>query len=131
MGESVKGLENLKLWVTAKDLAVNVCTSVIPRLPVQERYALTGQLRRSVQSIPVNIAEAYGRYGFQDAIRFCFIERGSLAESRSHLYVARELGYLQDAEFEELLKEVNQIGKLLNGYSHYLKINRKGISDHS
>jgi four helix bundle protein len=129
--ESDKGLENLKVWVSAKDLAVEVCKSVIPRLPVQERYALTNQLRRAVQSIPANIAEAYGRYGFQDAIRFCYIARGSLEETRSHLYIASELGYLQDAVFEQLLKDVNKIGKLLNGYIHYLKINRKGIIDHS
>jgi four helix bundle protein len=66
-----KNLESLKLWIEAKNLTINVCKFLLPKLPEEERFALASQLRRSAQSIPANIAEAYGRYGYQDANRFC------------------------------------------------------------
>lgn len=89
-----KGLETLQVWQKAIALAVQVCKQVLPLLPVQEKWSLADQLRRSVQSIPANIAEGYGRYYYQDSIRFCYIARGSLEETFSHLTLARELGYL-------------------------------------
>ncbi len=56
------GLENLKVWRKAMDFSVWINKEVTPRLPVDERFALTQLLRRSAQSIPANIAEGYGRY---------------------------------------------------------------------
>jgi four helix bundle protein len=121
-----KKLESLKVWVEAKDLTIEICKFLLPRLPQEERFALTSQLRRSAQSVPANIAEAYGRYGFQDAIRFCYIARGSLEEARSHLFVAFELDYLSETELSDLINRANNVGRLLNGYIKYLNTMRQG-----
>ena len=76
MSDKKTGIETLKVWQKAMDLAVKVYREIIPLLPVEEKYALASQLRRSAQSIPANIAEGYGRYYYQDNIRFCYIARG-------------------------------------------------------
>jgi len=64
------GLETLDIWQKSVDYAVDVCQIVIPCLPPEENWALSSQLRRSVQSISANIAEGYGRYNFQETIHF-------------------------------------------------------------
>jgi four helix bundle protein len=73
-----KGLETLQVWQKAMALAVKVQQEILPLLPPEEKWAMAAQLRRSVQSIPGNIAEGYGRYYFQESVRFCYIARGSL-----------------------------------------------------
>ena len=122
-----KSLGNLKLWVEAKNLTVDICKFLLPKLPEKERFALASQLRRSAQSIPANIAEAYGRYGYQDAIRFCYIARGSLEETRSHLFVAVELNYISEAELADLIGRLDNVARLLNGYIRYLYTLRQGM----
>ena len=72
-----KGLETLLIWQRSLEFAKLVCKEVLPQLPSQENWALANQLRRAVQSIPANIAEGYGRYYFQESVRFCYIARGS------------------------------------------------------
>ncbi len=72
-----KGLEGLQVWQKALDFAVMICKNQLPSFPSEEKYALIDQLRRAVQSIPSNIAEGFGRYYFQEGIRFCYIARGS------------------------------------------------------
>ena len=121
-----KGFEGLVVWQKAMDLAVNICQQVLPALPVDEKYALTSQLRRSVQSIPANIAEGHGRYYYQEGIRFALIARGSLDETSSHLILARRLGYLSDGQCRILVGEINEIRKLLSGYITYLKQSKRG-----
>lgn len=88
-----RGLEDLLAWQKVKELAVLICKEVLPRLPADERFDLARQLWRSVQSVSANIAEAYGRFHCQDAIRLCYVARGSLREAYSHLILARDLGY--------------------------------------
>ena len=104
-----KGLEGLRVWQKARGLTVLVCKELLLMFPVEEKFALSQQLRRSVQSIPANIAEAHGRYHYQDAIRFCYIARGSLDETLSHLILAHDLGYIPDTSLvacRELWREV-------------------------
>jgi four helix bundle protein len=121
-----RNIESLKLWVEAKNLTVTICKNLLPEFPEVERFALASQLRRSTQSVPANIAEAYGRYGYQDAIRFCYIARGSLVEVRSHVLVAFELAYISETDKAKLIGQINNVGKLLNGYINYLNTLRKG-----
>lgn len=116
-----KGLESLVVWQKARKFAVFVCKEILPKLPVEERYALTQQLRRSVQSIPANIAEAHGRFHFQDSIRFCYIARGSLDETLNHLIISHDLQYVTDDDIERCRAMWRDIYRLLQGYVQYLR----------
>jgi len=124
-----KGLKSLQVWQRSIQLAVSVCKQILPNLPPEEKYALSNQLRRSVQSIPANIAEAYGRYYYQESIRFCYIARGSIEETHSHLTLAHMLGYLDDATYSELMNDMSDIHRLLNGYIAYLKQSKRGANE--
>lgn len=123
---SVQGLKRLQVWVRAKDFAVKVYKSVLPILPSEEKWNLGQQLRRSSLSISANIAEGYGRFYYQDNVRFCYIARGSLEETLSHLCFGFEMGFIPETLFRELESEGEEIDRMLNGYIGYLKKSKQG-----
>ena len=120
-----RGLRDLIVWRKARELAVFVCREVLPTFPSEERYALMEQLRRSVQSVPANIAEAYGRYTYQEGLRFLYIARGSSEETYSHFILARDLGYLSYEIFSTGIEMYKETARLLNGYIEYLKRSKR------
>ncbi len=124
-----KGLETLQIWQKAILFTTEICKNILPKFPVQEKWSLTDQLRRSAQSIPANIAEGYGRFYFQESVRFCYIARGSLEETFSHLVLAHKLGYLADATFNQLKDQVQELKRMLNGYIAFLKESKRGASE--
>jgi four helix bundle protein len=127
--KSERGLENLKIWQASLQFAVKVCKEAVIKLPPEEKYCLSNQLRRAAQSIPANIAEVYGRYYYQDNIRFCYIARRSLEETRSHLALAYKLGYLTVKEYKEYRTEIEGIRQTLNAYIGYLKRSKPGSTN--
>ena len=125
---SKEALERLLLWRKAKDFAVEVYL-LLPQLPAEEKWGLSSQIRRAVQSVPANIAEGVGRYYYQESIRFCYIARGSLDETISHLILAHELGYLPEEKFRKMMQDSDALIQLINGYIAYLKRSRIGENE--
>ena len=123
---SLEGLERLDVWRKAQEYAVVIYRQVLPILPSEEKWAMAQQLRRAAQSIPANIAEGYGRYYYQENIRFCYIARDSLEETISFLSLANELGYLPKELFEEIIQLSDDLTRLINGYISYLKKSKHG-----
>lgn len=124
-----KGLETLLVWQKSLAFAVEVCKTILPKLPTQEKWSLVDQLRRSSQSIPANIAEGYGRFYFQESIRFCYIARGSLEETFSHLTLAHKLGYLDDETYKRLDTEIVELRRMISGYIGFLKESKRGATE--
>lgn len=124
-----KGLQTLLVWQRAMEHAVWVCQQVLPSLPPDERYALSAQLRRAAQSIPANIAEGYGRYYYQDAIRFCYIARGSCEEAMTQIILAFRLGYLNEGLFQQAIRDNQEVVRLINGYITFLRQSKRGENE--
>ena len=126
---SVEGLKRLKVWVRAKDFALKIYKQVLPLLPAEEKWNLNQQLRRSSLSISANIAEGYGRFYYQDNVRFCYIARGSLDETLSHLTFALEMNYIAVELYKEFETEGEEIEKMLDGYIGFLKKSKQGANE--
>jgi four helix bundle protein len=126
---SVGGLEKLDIWCKARDFAVRINKEVLPLLPAEEKWVLNQQLRRSSQSIPANIAEGHGRFYFQDNVRFCYIARGSLEETLSHIVYAQKVGYISEALFKSLALDGENVNRLINGYIGFLKKSKQGANE--
>ncbi len=124
-----KGLESLQVWQKALDFAVMICKDQLPSFPPGEKYALTDQLRRAVQSIPSNIAEGFGRYYYQEGIRFCYIARGSLNETLSHLYLAQRMGYVSEQAMKRYIHAIDEIDRMLSGYITFLRKSKRGATE--
>ena len=99
---SIQGLQRLEVWRRSKDFALRIYREVLPLLPPEEKWALNQQLRRSSVSISANIAEGYGRYYYQDNVRFCYNARGSLEETLSQIVLCHEMGYMPAPLFQKL-----------------------------
>ncbi len=126
---TVMNLDKLDVWVRAKDFAVAVYKEVVPHLPADEKWNLAQQLKRAAQSIPANIAEGYGRFYFQESVRFCYIARGSLEETFSHLTLAHKLDYLNDETYKQLNDQIIELRRMINGYIAFLKESKRGASE--
>lgn len=126
---SVKSLETLETWKKSREFSLRVYREVLPLLPSEEKWNLNQQLRRSVLSVPANIAEGYGRFYYQDNIRFCYIARGSLEETLSHLVIAHEMEFIPKILFESLEQDGEKLTQLINGYIGYLKRSKQGQNE--
>ncbi len=84
--------------------------------PLEEKYTLTSQLRRSANSVIANIAESHGRFFYKDKIRVLYISRGEIEETRSHLYVAFNLGYITQEIHLKMDNSYNLLCKDINSY---------------
>lgn len=123
------GLLKLEAWTKSRDFALEVYRKILPALPSDEKYNLSSQIRRAATSIPANIAEGYGRYYYQSNIQFCFIARGSLEETKSHLIIAHDIGYIDDNTFYQVIEKANNLLMLINGYIAYLRRAKHGEND--
>ena len=126
---SISGLERLDVWCKARDFAVRVNKEVLSLLPVEEKWSLNQQLRRSSQSIPANIAEGQGRYYFQDNVRFCYIARGSLEETLNHTVYAYKVGYISETLYKSFAVDGEDLNRLINGYIGFLKKSKQGANE--
>jgi len=91
------------------------------QFPVAEQYGLTSQLRRAAVSTAANIAEGSGRGSDQEFARFLDMAAGSVAETRSHLLLAHDLGYLKPEITEGLSEKAVELGRMLHGLSETLR----------
>jgi four helix bundle protein len=126
---SVSGLEKLDVWCKARDFAVRIHKEVLPLLPPEEKWVFNQQIRRSSQSIPANIAEGHGRFYFQENVRFCYIARGSLEETLSHIVYAHKVGYIPELLYKSLESNGENVNRLINGYIAFLKRSKQGANE--
>lgn len=105
---------DLRVYKETKMLVREVY-DLLAKFPKFETYALGDQLRRSVISVPSNIAEGSGRFSYKEKIHFIEIAYGSLTEALCQLDIAHDLNYITDDEFNSEMERVNVIGKQLSG----------------
>jgi len=127
--DNIQGLETLEAWKRAKDSDVKVCREVLPLLPTEEKWSLSQQIRRAVQSAPANIAKGHGRFNYQETIRPCHIASGSLAETYAHVTAARELVYSPEILYTGLRKQVEDLVRIIDGYIVYIKRAKIGANE--
>ena len=84
-------------------------------------FGLKDQIRRSSVSISSNIAEGSERESVKSFLHFLYIARGSCAELKTQLLIAKNLDYISLYDFEKIDEKANSIGKQLNGFIKYLK----------
>jgi four helix bundle protein len=119
-----KSFRDLVVWQRAMQLTVAVyrLTQGFPR---EEQYGLTSQIRRSVISIPSNIAEGQGRGNAGEFRQFLAIARGSTCEVQTQLEIARALNFGSPQMIDEAEALSDEVRKMLFGILDSLKDTRK------
>jgi four helix bundle protein len=83
--------------------------------PMDERFGLTAQIRRSAVSIPSNIAEGSGRSGTREFKHGLSLAHGSLCELETQLMIAADLGLCKPEQLSDVLDQTAEIGRIIRG----------------
>jgi four helix bundle protein len=111
--------EKLDVWRKAIDFADTVY-SLTRCFPEDERFGLTSQMRRAAVSISSNIAEGSARHSRDDYARFLEIATGSLFEVVSQSFIARNQGFLAEADFRSIYSAAEEQSRMLSGLRAFL-----------
>lgn len=104
----------LESWKEARALAIAVYKQT-DQEPLRRSWGLCDQIQRAAVSIPSNIAEGEDRGTNKDSLRFLYISKGSLAELRTQLDIARATGRLTESDYLTLESKADHVGRLLGG----------------
>jgi len=112
---AIRDFKDLEVWKAAREFRREVY--VLARsLPDFEKFGLASQLRRAASSVTANIAEGFGRFGYQENAQLCRQARGSLYELRDHLTTCVDEGYVPLSEGRRLDRLAQRVMQMLNGY---------------
>jgi four helix bundle protein len=110
----IERFEDLIAWQKAREL-----TRAIYKETQQGQFArdfgLRDQICRASVSIMSNVAEGFERGGRNEFHQFLSTAKASCAEVRSQLYVALDVGYLDRPVFEKLIKQAEEVGRIVGG----------------
>ncbi|MDB4447737.1 four helix bundle protein [Roseivirga sp.] len=112
-------LEELNVYNQANVIADEVW-QIVESWDYFKKDTLGKQLVRSADSISANIAEGYGRYFFKENRNFCYYSRGSLLETKNWIGKAYRRQIIDQENHDNLVKELDQLHKSLNGYIKYI-----------
>lgn len=110
----IQSYQDLDVWKKSIALIKKIY-QLATTFPKQEQYGLTSQIQRSAVSVAANIAEGRSRQSTKEFLYHLNVAYGSLAETETHLVIASELGFIPSSAVEGLLKNTNEIGKMING----------------
>lgn len=112
---TMKNFRNLNVWQKSRSLNLRIYR-ITESFPSKERYRLTDQMCRAAISIPSNIAEGCGRRSDLEVAHFFTIAKGSASELECQLVLASDLRYLDESEFQDIQRHVEEIQKMLSAF---------------
>jgi len=112
---AIKTFHELLVWQKSHILVLEVygVTRLFPR---DELYILVPQIRRAAISIPANIVEGFRRKSLKDSLNFYRMADASLEELKYHLFLAKDLKYIDQINYNKLVGSCDEVGKLLTGW---------------
>lgn len=89
------------------------CYMLTKKLPKEELFGITSQLRRAALSVPLNLVEGHARNSIKHRVNFSKISYGSLKEAQYLLYFIVEQQLLNDQEIEPVHKLGDKLAAVL------------------
>ncbi|MEN9522074.1 MAG: hypothetical protein RL065_451 [Bacteroidota bacterium] len=108
----MQDFKKLQIWQQGMDLVI-ICYHLTKKLPKDELYDLTAQIKSAVKSIPSNIAEGCSRRSQKDFFRFLEISLGSAFELETHILTSIKLNFINEKENEVLLQKITSEQKMI------------------
>ena len=110
--KKIVSFRDLEVWRESHALVLEVY-GLTQKLPAEERFGLSSQIRRSAVSVPANIAEGFKRKGRNDKCNFYNMAAASLEELRYYLILVEDLGYIKD--IDALEEKCAHVARMLAG----------------
>ena len=112
--DTVSRFEDLIAWQKARALTKSVY-QVTRTSPFARDFGLCGQIQRASVSVMSNIAEGFERNRPSEIHQFLSVAKGSCGEVKSQLYVALDVGYLEEVDFQRLFDCAEEVGRIIGG----------------
>jgi len=107
--KKVVQFEDLDVWKEAMDLSV----VIYQNLKDCKDFGFRDQIQRASVSVPSNISEGFERKSNKEFIQFLYIAKGSAAELRTQLYLAKRIGIIDNVTCMELINKAKKIASML------------------
>lgn len=109
----IRSAKELIVYRKAHELAMQIFV-LSKQFPPEERYALTGQARRSSRSVCMNRREAWAkrRYALHFLSRLTDCD-GENSETDTSVDFAKDCGYISCEEHQDLVRRCEEIGRML------------------
>jgi four helix bundle protein len=116
----ITNFEDLDVWKRSREL-VNEIYSLTKKQRFSKDFGLVDQIRRAAVSVMSNIAEGFERGSNTEFIRFLYIAKASCGETRSHLFIAFDQGYLTNDELQKAKSFAKSVSAMIGGFIAYLR----------
>jgi len=120
MASTFKRFEEIQAWQKAR-VATKRVYEVSKNGSFAKDFGLCDQIRRASVSVMANIAEGNGRRTNNDFASFLVQAHGSAAEVQSHLYVALDLEYLHQNDFDEIYGLFDEVSRMTMALAQHLR----------
>jgi len=111
---------NLEVWKRSLNYVTGIY-KITANFPADEKFGLVSQMRRAAVSIPSNIAEGAARNSKKEFINFLHIAQGSTAELETQILISRNLNFVAQSQAQPLLKELEEISRMIIGLQKSLR----------
>jgi len=118
MSMGLFSFEKLIVWKESQVLAKEVYT-IANTFPKGEEFGLKQQIKRASVSISLNLAEGTGRTKGKEQAVFYKYAFSSLMEVTSGLYLAIELGYIEQKQMQRLRPKIEMIGRQISALRNF------------
>lgn len=118
----VNTYKDLIVWQKAMEMTIALY-QIVKKLPKEETYALSDQMRRAAISIPSNIAEGFGKNSKKEYIQFLFIANGSVCELETQLILCVHFKYFTEQEILPIINLLDEIKRIIMTITKKLTLN--------
>ncbi len=112
--------ERLAVWQDSRELA-KIIYLATKEFPLDEKFGLVSQIRRSAISVSSNIVEGSYRSTNKDKINFMNIAFSSLMELLSQIIISNDLEYITDKQLIQIRSKIEKTSNKLSSLSDYFK----------
>ena len=111
----------MPVWQDARRLTTLIYT-LTQNGKFSKDFGLRDQIQRSATSIMSNIAEGYERTTSKELLLFISCAKGSVGEVRSQLYIAADLKYINEEQFQEGYNLCISISSKFSKFAQHIRV---------
>ena len=115
--------EEIRAWQKARKATKKVY-QVTKQSRFSRDFGLLDQIQRASVSVMANIAEGFGRYSDREFANYLNIAHSSVCEVQSHLYVALDLNYVDEASFKDVYELLDEVSRMIRSLAIHLRRSR-------
>ncbi|MBU6141780.1 four helix bundle protein [Patescibacteria group bacterium] len=116
----IRNFQDLDAWREGHLLVLETY-KVTKKFPREEIFGLISQMRRCAVSITSNIAEGFSRQSYKEKLQFYSISQGSVTELQNQLLISKDVGYMDESEFQKISEQSIKVHKIINGLIRHSK----------